>query len=234
VKLRLLLMLLALGAALPAFAEEDDPLGRITLEEAEEIDGLFDVWDPAERMNRRLYWFNSKADDYALLPAMRAYEWTFPQLVRSGVANFFSNLGEIPTFINSVFQLHAHKSASTLLRFGVNSTLGIAGLWDPAVKIGLPRYEEDFGQTLGYWGSPAGPYFVIPMMGPSSLRDAFGFAVDRVPFFLIGFPPIWLYPLEAVDTRANNPFRYGDMGGAFEYEVVRFLALERRKLLIAE
>lgn len=233
-RLAALALLAALVVAAPGAAQESDPLGRITLEEAQQVDGLFDVWDPAERLNRRLYWFNAKADDYALLPAVQAYELAIPVPIRRGVANFFSNLAEITTFINSVLQLQARKSAGTLGRFAVNTTVGLAGLWDPASRIGLNGYDEDFGQTLGYWGVPAGPYLVVPLLGPSSVRDAFGLAVDRVPFLLVGWPPIWLVPVEVVDTRANNPFRYGDVGGAFEYEIVRFLAMERRKLLIAE
>lgn len=225
-------LLLAAGSS--AVADEPDPLGRITLGQAEEIHGLFDVYDPAERMNRAFYWFDAQADRYVLLPAVRGYEWLLPQLVRTGISNVFSNLGEITVFANSVLQLAPKKTGGTLARFVVNSTVGVAGLWDPATRIGLRAYQEDFGQTLGRWGVPAGPYFVVPLLGPSSVRDAFGDAVDRVPFFLIGIPPFWSLPVETVDERANNPFRYGEIGGAFEYDIVRFLATERRKLLVHE
>ena len=232
-----LIVLLALLFALPAHAETADPtetVDRITLEQAREIEGLFDAYDPMERMNRRLYWFNARFDDYVFLPAVRGYEFILPGIVRTGVRNFFSNLAEITTFLNSVLQLRPKRSAGTLGRFAVNTTVGIAGLWDPATRLGMRRYEEDFGQTLGWWGLGAGPYLVIPFLGPSSVRDGFGMAVDRVPFVLVGFPPLWSFPIEAVDTRANNPFRYGDLGGPFEYDLVRFLALERRKILVAE
>ncbi len=233
-----LLLVATFAFAAPSGAEgavePRDPLTRISFEEAQELEGLFSVFDPAERMNRRLYWFNSKADDTVLLPAVRGYEWTLPQLMRTGIKNFFSNLREITVLANSMLQLHARKTGGTAARFVVNTTVGVAGLWDPASRIGLRGHDEDFGQTLGYWGVPAGAYFVIPLLGPSSVRDAFGSAVDQVPFLLIGFPPLWLLPVQTVDTRANNPFRYGDLGGAFEYEIVRFLAMERRKLLIAE
>ena len=214
--------------------EPRDPLARISFEEAQELDGLFGVYDPAERVNRRLYWFNARADDAVLLPAVRGYEWTLPQLMRTGIRNFFPNLREITTLANSMLQLKAKKTGGTAARFVVNTTIGVAGLWDPASRVGLRGYDEDFGQTLGYWGVPAGAYFVIPLLGPSSVRDAFGSAVDRVPFFLVGFPSLWLLPVQTLDARANNPFRYGDLGGAFEYGIVRFLATERRKLLIAD
>jgi phospholipid-binding lipoprotein MlaA len=154
--------------------------------------------------------------------------------MRTGIRNFFSNLREITTLANSMLQLKAKKTGGTAARFVVNTTIGVAGLWDPASRVGLRGYDEDFGQTLGYWGVPAGAYFVIPLLGPSSVRDAFGSAVDRVPFFLVGFPSLWLLPVQTLDARANNPFRYGDLGGAFEYGIVRFLATERRKLLIAD
>lgn len=230
------LLVLVLAIATPAWAAQEpaDPLGRITLEDAHELDGLFDVFDPAERVNRRIYWFNAKADEHVLLPAVSAYEWTVPGIARTGVANFFSNLREITVLANSILQLHPGKTGGTLGRFVVNTTIGVAGLWDPATRIGLRGYDEDFGQTLGFWGVPAGPYFVVPLLGPSSLRDAFGSAIDQVPFILVGFPPLWLFPVQGLDARANNPFRYGDIGGAFEYEIVRFLATERRRLLIAE
>ena len=220
--------------AVPVHAQDDGPLGRISLEEASNLEGLFDVWDPAERMNRRLYWFNSHADDYALLPAVRGYEWLLPGFMRAGIKNFFSNLGQLSVLANSILQLNPGKTGGTLGRLVVNTTIGIGGLLDPATHIGLRALDEDFGQTLGYWGVPAGPYFVIPILGPSSVRDAFGSAVDRVPFLLAEFPPLWGVPIETLDTRANTPFRYGEVGGAFEYEIVRYLAMERRKLLIAE
>ena len=108
------------------------------------------------------------------------------------------------------------------------------GLRCRATGWGFGAYDEDFGQTLGDWRIPAGPYLVIPVLGPSTVRDGLGNVVDRIPRILLGFPPLFLYPVEAADTRANNPFRYGDIGFPFEYEMVRFLYLEQRKLLVAQ
>lgn len=230
-----LVALLCIGPAI-AVAQEDelDPLRRITPEEARHTPGIFDVYDPWERANRRVYVFNARFDDYVFLPYVRGYEFVLPQIVRTGIANFFRNIADVLTFANSVLQLKGHKASGSLGRVVINTTIGVAGLWDPATRIGIPRSNEDFGQTLGRYGVPAGPYLVVPVMGPSSLRDFPGTLVDRIPGILLNFPPWQATPVETADTRANTPFRYGEIGAPFEYTLVRFLAMERRRLMVAD
>jgi ABC-type transporter lipoprotein component MlaA/pimeloyl-ACP methyl ester carboxylesterase len=210
-------------------------LRRISLAEAAEIEGFLDTWDPAEGMNRRIYRFNARFDHYVFLPVVSGYEFVLPQMARTGIHNVFTNFFQVTTLANSILQLRPVKSAQTLGRIVVNTTLGVAGLWDPARRIGLGAVSpETFGQTLGRYGMGAGPYLVVPFTGPSSARGFFGTVVDRVPFALLNFPPWYVTPLEVVDTRADTPFRYGEVGTPFEYEMVRFLARKREMLLTAE
>jgi len=126
-------------------------------------------------------------------------------------------------------------------RLLVNSTTGIAGLWDPATTLGLPRQPEDFGQTLGHYGVGHGPYLVLPLLGPSNLRDTGGFVIDTTAYSLLG-PPVWLdnaaadnglTTVRAVDQRHRQPFRYHASGSPFEYEMVRYLYTKKRELEIA-
>jgi phospholipid-binding lipoprotein MlaA len=197
--------------------------------------------DPLEPLNRYVYRFNANLDRWVLLPVVRVYDRVLPRLARRGVSHFFSNLGEVPTFANSVLQLSPRKSAGTLARFVVNSTVGVAGVWDPASRIGLHGYDEDFGQTLGHYGVPPGPYLVLPLFGPSSLRDATGLAADRAAMW--GFEVLLVgdlatvasavFPVEVVSTRSDNAFRYGELG-PFEYDLVRYLYLEYRRALVEE
>ena len=233
---------LALVAALvlvwtsDALAEDSNqnPLRRLTLEEAEETAGIFDAYDPMEGMNRRTYVFNARFDKYLYLPAVRGYQFVIPGLARTGVWNLVKTLRDATTFANSVLQLKPKRAASTLGRIGVNLTVGVLGLWDAATHFGMPRYIEDFGQTLGRYHVPAGAYFVVPVLGPSSARDFPGDIIDRIPFALLGFPPFWAVPAEALSTRENTSFRYGDIGPPFEYDVVRTLYLEARKILVSD
>ena len=231
------LLVAALLCALPwrGAAEESppDPLRRITPEEAAETPGILDANDPLEGMNRRIYVFNARFDRTVFLPAVRGYEFILPQFARTGISNVFAVVDDVTTIANSVLQLKPKRAAGMLGRLAVNLTVGVAGLWDAATRFGLPYYREDFGQTLGHYGVPAGPYLVVPILGPSSVRDGSGMLVDRAPFALLNVPPWWLTPVEAVSTRADNSFRYGDIGPPFEYDMVRWLYLEQRKLLVA-
>ncbi len=136
--------------------------------------------DPFENFNRSVFAFNAGVDKYALAPAARTYETVTPKFGRDRVSDFFGNLGEPVTFINSALQGNDTYAADTLFRFLINSTVGIAGLWDPAEKMGVPEHDEDFGQTLAVWGAPSGPYLVVPFLGPSNPRDLFGTITDRL------------------------------------------------------
>lgn len=139
-----------------------------------------DTADPYEGFNRQMYGFNEGLDRVVLEPAARGYRAVTNEPVRKGVSNFVGNLGEPVVFANEVLQFKIGGAAETLGRFVVNSTVGIVGIFDPATSMGLEKSREDFGQTLGYWGMASGPYLVLPVIGPSSPRDAFGLGVDAL------------------------------------------------------
>jgi phospholipid-binding lipoprotein MlaA len=135
-------------------------------------------YDPWEPLNRQLFWFNQKVDDYVLEPVARGWDFISPRRVKDSVRNFFLNMRFPINTVNNILQADARETAIHISRFMVNTTFGIAGLFDPATDWGLIAGEEDFGQTLGRWGVGPGPYLVIPLLGPSTVRDAFRFPVD--------------------------------------------------------
>jgi phospholipid-binding lipoprotein MlaA len=134
--------------------------------------------DPLEGINRGIYKFNDVADKYAMKPVAKAYKAVAPEPVRTGISNFFSNLGTLTTIVNDLLQLKFAQAFSDAGRFVINSTFGIAGFIDVASKDNIPKHNEDFGQTLGYWGVGSGAYLVLPILGPSSVRDTTGLVVD--------------------------------------------------------
>ena len=136
------------------------------------------VYDPWESWNRRVYHFNYRFDEWVFLPVVRGYRYVTPGLVRTGVNNFFGNLGDVPNLLNSLLQFKGKRSLQTTGRLLLNTTVGVAGLWDPATRMGLPKQSEDFGQTLGFYGVPDGPYVMLPLLGPSNLRDTGGRVFD--------------------------------------------------------
>jgi phospholipid-binding lipoprotein MlaA len=199
--------------------------------------------DPLEGFNRQMFRFNAQFDRWVFLPAVNGYRFVMPDVAEKGVSNFFDNLLEIRNFSNNALQGKGKDTLVTGGRFLVNSTLGIAGLFDPATKMGLLRREEDFGQTLGFWGVGAGPYLVLPLLGPSGLRDAGGLAVD----YAVGYSAdvldvngdgdkaaerVGLNLLNAVDTRANTAFRYYETGSPFEYVLVRYAYTRMREIQV--
>ena len=199
--------------------------------------------DPWEGFNRSMYKFNYNFDKYLFLPVVTGYEFITPTFAQTGVSNFFNNIGEIRTLYNSLLQGKGTKSLTTLGRFVTNSTIGIAGLFDPATVFGMNRENEDFGQTLGVWGAGAGPYVVLPILGPNTVRGATGFAVDAgIRYGIVAaIDPFPNYEhidlaksevttLEAIDMRHQQKFRYYESGYPFEYYMVRFLYHEKREL----
>jgi len=130
--------------------------------------------DPLEPVNRVVYRFNDKLDRYVLKPVAQRYRDYVPVPVRKGVRNFFSNLGEPLTLVNNVLQAKPQAAASDFMRFTFNSVFGLAGVFDVASGWGLPRHHEDFGQTFAVWGFGEGWYLVLPLLGPSNVRDAVG------------------------------------------------------------
>lgn len=201
-----------------------------------------DVYDPFEPINRRIYHFNYRLDQWVMLPVVRGYRYVTPQPVRTGVSNFFSNLGEVPTLFNSLAQFKGQRAANATARFLFNTILGVGGVWDPATRMGLARQSEDFGQTLGYWGVPQGPYLIIPALGPSNLRDATGRVADFAVESQIDFlqysettdGELSLTALRAVNARHVTSFRYGQLNSPFEYEKVRYVYSRARDLLVEE
>lgn len=134
--------------------------------------------DPMMSFNREVHQFNSDFDKTFVKPVAKVYDKITPDPIDKGITNFFSNLDDITVIINDLLQLKLKQAASDTGRFMVNSTVGVLGFLDPATKIGLVKHHEDFGQTLGRWGVPSGPYLVLPVLGPSSLRDFPGKMVD--------------------------------------------------------
>jgi len=150
--------------------------------------------DPLEGLNRKTHGFNDLTDRVILKPTAKFYEKASPLFVRKGIRNFFKNIDDINIFVNDMLQLKFRAATSDLGRFVINSSLGLGGLFDPATKMGLIKNEEDFGQTLGYWGIGPGPYFVIPLLGPSTVRDSISLIVDTA------FDPV----LTLHEIRARN------------------------------
>ena len=200
------------------------------------------IQDPLEGFNRRIYRFNGQFDQYVYLPAVRGYEMVTPQFLRSGVSNVFSNLADILNLGNSLLQGKGQRSMRTTARLLFNTTLGVLGLFDVASAMGLPQESEDFGQTLGHYGVPPGPYIVLPLLGPSSLRDTTGRAVDWTMEDAVAYlnnreimnenPST--YGLYAIDLRYKNGFRYGALDSPFEYDQIRYLYTKLREFQISQ
>jgi phospholipid-binding lipoprotein MlaA len=235
-------------AAVPDMVEDEIPPKR-TVEEyvRDDLTYSIDKYDPWEGMNRRMYKFNAKVDEYVLLPVVHGYEYITPDFVENGISNFFKNLGELPNFTNSFFQFKMGKAGITLSRFTINTTIGVLGLWDPATAMGIRRENEDFGQTLGFYGVGNGPFLVLPLLGPSSLRDFGGFAVDTATISIVqkqvkdelnwsdSQKDLLIYGLallQAIDIRHNMDFRYHESGSPFEYDMIRLFYLEGRQILV--
>ncbi len=134
--------------------------------------------DPLEPFNRTMFDFNDALDKSVLKPVATTYRNLVPNLVRRGVGNFFGNLEDAWSVVNNLLQLKGEGTASSFMRVAVNTTIGLAGILDVATEMGIERYSEDFGQTLGYWGVGTGPYVVLPLLGPSTLRDTVALPVE--------------------------------------------------------
>lgn len=190
-------------------------------------------YDPWERVNRFTYDFNARFDEHVFLPVANGYR-RIPGPIRGGVHNFFHNLSEVNSTVNYVLQLRLKGGARTLGRFVINSTLGVGGLFDVAGKFKLSNEQTGFGATLSTWGVPPGPYLVIPVLGPSTLRDGVGFLGDygidygiNVAHLYRGYLSWGLDVVNAVDERSHIDFRYYGSGSPFEYDTIRFLYVHR-------
>ncbi|MGO3739845.1 MAG: MlaA family lipoprotein [Marinomonas foliarum] len=189
--------------------------------------------DPWEGFNRSMFIFNDTVDGAVLKPVAQGYKAVTPTPVQKGVSNFFSNLGEIGNITNNLLQGKWDGTASSTFRFLINSTAGWFGLFDIASELGLKKYDEDFGQTLGYWGVSSGPYLVLPFFGPSTVRDGSAFAVEYTYVDETGLldlnsdEKLGLLGLDAVDTRARYLNAEGMIIGD-RYSFIRDVYLQTR------
>lgn len=163
--------------------------------------------DPLEPLNRSVYQFNDAVDTAVLKPVATAYQNVTPSPIRTGVGNFFGNLGDLWSSVNAGLQLRPREATENLMRFSVNTVFGLAGVLDIATEMGIPRTRLDFGQTLGRWGAPSGAYLVLPIFGSSSVRDGTGMVVDSSVDMVSGLNHVptrnSLTALRVVDTRAT-------------------------------
>ncbi|MGB1237330.1 MAG: MlaA family lipoprotein [Pseudomonadales bacterium] len=189
--------------------------------------------DPLEGLNRSMYSFNSTVDKYAFKPLAKGYKAVTPDLVETGVSNFFANLGDVGNLVNNVLQFKLKDAVVDLGRLSFNSTFGLAGLIDVATPMGLERNNEDFGQTLGTWGVPSGPYLVMPFFGPSTLRDAPASFVPLDPVYYVDDAKTRnaLYAGQLIDARAKL-LKYESLVSGDEYIFVRDAYLGRREQLV--
>ena len=212
---------------------------------------LTGINDSLEPFNRRMYAFNTQLDRKVLYPASRVYAAVVPKPIRKGISNFYNNFSEIPTFVNSLLQLKPGKAVNALGRFVVNSTVGVLGVADIAKNMGMKRDPETMGDTLGHYGVGTGSYLVLPMFGPSNIRDAIGTGIDTVTegavrgvaeeklFFdtrvfdktVYGFTrPV----VTGLNARSILSMRYGDLNSPFEYDLVRALYHNYRKIQVVK
>jgi phospholipid-binding lipoprotein MlaA len=196
-----------------------------------------EISDPWEGFNRSMYRFNYRFDKYVFLPVVNGYKFITPDFMEKGIHNFFLNLEDITTFYNSILQFNGTKTVQTTGRFLVNTTVGLLGFIDVASMLDMPKHDEDFGQTLGHWGVGNGPFLVLPLLGPSNVRDGIGLGVDWAIYTAIQDEldmkdsEEWaLAIMKAIDTRANVAFRYYETGTPFEYDWVRLLYTTKRKM----
>ncbi len=194
--------------------------------------------DPLEPLNRVVFSFNDAADRAVIKPVARAYRAMLPGIVRTGVSNFFSNLEDIWISVNDVLQGKFQEGVDDFGRVLFNSTFGIAGIFDFASELGLQKHNEDFGQTLGSWGVGSGAYLVLPILGPSSIRDGFGLLLDTqadLVFYVDGVPVHnSLYGTRAISNRANllDASSVIDQAALDKYSFVRDAWLQRRRNLV--
>lgn len=194
-----------------------------------------DERDPWERYNRAMHSFNSGVDRAVLKPVATVYKAAVPQLVRTGVGNFFGNLGDVWSFVNNALQGKAEGALASFWRVAINTTIGLGGVLDPATDLQLERQREDFGQTLGVWGVGSGPYLVLPLLGPSTLRDTAALPVDYygspLTYFKDGRLRNWLAVTRIVDTRASALDATDLLQGAAldDYSFTRDAYLQKRR-----
>jgi phospholipid-binding lipoprotein MlaA len=194
--------------------------------------------DPLEPLNRVVFGFNDAADKAVIKPVARAYRAVLPGIVRTGVSNFFSNLEDVWISVNNVLQGKFREGFDDFTRVLFNSTFGVAGIFDFASDVGLQKHNEDFGQTLGWWGVGSGAYLVLPILGPSTVRDGFGMLLDTQAdlVFRIDGVPVHnsLYATRAIGKRANllDASSVIEQAALDKYAFIRDAWLQRRLDLV--
>jgi len=196
--------------------------------------------DPWQSYNRAVFKFNAGLDRTVLKPAAKGYRWVMPGFAEKGVSNFFANLGDISNSFNNLLQGKIKAAGSDSLRFLLNSTFGIGGLFDHASDVGLVKHEEDFGQTLAVWGVPSGPYMMVPVLGPNTVRDSSSFLVDQALYPLNYLEDdttrMSLLALRIVNTRYTvlKVEESTGINAYDDYAQMRDVYLQRRKHLISD
>jgi len=199
------------------------------------------TYDPIEKVNRGAYWFNDKLDKLVLKPLSQGYTAIVPKQGRIMVSNLFDNALYVDTILNDFLQGKGAQGVSDVGRFTINSTLGVAGLFDPATPMGMERHEEDFGQTLGVWGVGQGAYLVFPVYGPNTARDTPGLVVSTATsavfwagVFLNPAASIPISVLAAIDlrSRASNAIRFVNESALDPYVFTREAWVQHRTFLI--
>ena len=194
-----------------------------------------DPRDPLEGYNRGVHKFNTVVDDALFKPIAKGYKAITPEPVDRGVTNFFNNIADVNSAVNNLFQFKLSRFGSDLGRVAVNSTVGILGLFDVATNMGLPSYKEDFGQTFGYWGDVDSPYLVVPLLGPSTVRDSVGRVGDALvdPFFSANKDRVYwgFVALRVIDQRADllTAGKILEEAAVDPYSFVRDAFLQRRR-----
>jgi phospholipid-binding lipoprotein MlaA len=194
--------------------------------------------DPYERFNRSIFTFNENVDRAVVKPVASAYRDATPELLRRGVNNFFGNITDAWSLVNNTLQLKPVEATDSLFRVTVNTLWGLGGIFDVASDMGIPSHTEDFGQTLGYWGVLSGPYVVLPIFGPSTVRDSFGMLVDFQgdPVSGLNKVPVRnsLTGLRLVDKRASflGAGELLEQAALDKYAFAREVYLQRRRSLI--
>lgn len=197
------------------------------------------VSDPIEPVNRVVFGFNDRLDRYFMKPVAQVYVAAVPTPARVGVSNFFDNFGDVPTALNNLLQGKFKAALSDVGRIAVNSTVGILGFIDVASEVGLEKHKEDFGLTLGHWGVGSGPYLVLPLLGPSSLRDTAALPVNyavNVQRYVFDETAVRnsLTALQTVNVRADllGAEQALDEASFDKYAFLRNFYMQRRQNLI--
>lgn len=199
---------------------------------------LIEVDDSFEGWNRGTYKFNYGFDKYVFLPVVRTYQYIIPDYAEDRISDFFSNLGEFTNFYNNALQFEWKSTGTTLGRFAVNTTAGVLGFWDPATRWDIEEQGTDMGQTFAHWGADRGSYLVLPIIGPSNVRDGVGTGADLAVNSFAG-PATWwdndayywtVTGLNPIDRRSQEAFRYYETGSPFEYELIRMLHSMKREM----